>query len=89
MEKLWGYPAPVKEASPELTPHSDAVFRPAEATSEKSPSIYRLLRRMKAWPELAGMFLQSCSLNLWDFSCKSGIRTKRGDLIARPPLLVL
>ncbi len=34
------------------------------------------------------MFLQSCSLDLWDFSCKSGIRTKRGDLIARPPLLL-
>jgi hypothetical protein len=80
-EQFWGCPTPVKEASPELDPHSDAVFRTAEAVSEKGPFITGLLRRTKGSPEELAFF---CNLALWICripAAKVEYAQKRGGLI--------
>ena len=83
MEKLWGYPAPVKEASPELTPHSDAVLRPAKAASEKSPVIYRLLRRTRPWPELVRVCFCSLVLSICGISAAKVEYAQKGAISLR------
>lgn len=71
-----------------MNPHSDAVFRPAEAASEKGPVITGFLRRTKAWPELVTVFAVLFS-QFVGFQLQKLNRHKKGrSLITRPSLFV-